>query len=220
MTTLIETPVVGLEDLQRAAFYVFFENFNATLQAVSDYWTQRDLDFDTHTGRTTAPTVLEQIKNDNFHEGHKPSLIRSPPEGYPNLSVMALRADPSSETDRFDQMDSWSDSLMIEILVKATDEDAVNRRIQRTTEAAMICLRRNPTLGSSVYGLENTPTVMISDVFALKSDAGSGGYGERFIWQGSQISWRVRKDSTSPGPNASIFQHSASTDYSQFIDQG
>jgi hypothetical protein len=228
VTTLITTPVVGLEDIQRAAFYAFFENFNTVLAEVEASWIDKDQIFNQRTGRNIAPITLEQIPSDNFHEGHKPSLIQNGPDGYPNLAVFAMRADPSAETDSFDQIDSWSDSLLVEIMVKAEadeenpglGEEIVNRRIQRTTEAAMICLRHNPTLGGAVTGLENTPTVIVSDVFAMKATPSEGGYGKRYIWQGSAIQARIRKDSVSPPPIGGIFSGASQTNYSQFIDQG
>ena len=217
--TLLDTPLVGLEDLQRAAFYVLFEGMNDALSNIAAYWAPRDIEFDTATGRTTAPTVLEAILPANFHEGHKPSLINGVPENYPNVAVFAMSASPSAESDTLDQMESWSDLILVEIMVKGTDEDVVNRRIQRTTEAAIICLRLNPTLGGAVTGFESSPEVDISDVFALKSDAANGGYGDRLIWQGSAVQWRVRKDSITP-PSGSIFAQSSKTDYSKYIDQG
>jgi hypothetical protein len=225
MTTLVTTPVAGLEEIQRAAFYVFFESFNDVLAEVAGYWATRDTDFDRVTGRSLAPTELEPIPNDNFHEGHKPSLIRSLPDNYPNLAVFAMRASPSSEDASFDQISSWSDSILVEIMVKANEEDEeiVNRRCQRTAEAAMISLSLNPTLGGAVTGLETNPTVNVSDVFAVTTDTkvpASGSYGERFIWQGASIQYTIRKDSERPGPLGAIFSRASQTDYSQFIDQG
>lgn len=216
--SLIQTPVTGLEDIQRATFYMFFSKMNGMLQQISDYWTPRDLRFDEVTGRSTSPTVLESIPNANFHEGHKPSLINGAPENYPNLAVFAMRADPNEEDGPFDQIDSWSDQILVEIMVKGEDEDLVNRRIQRTTEAAVACLREYPTLGGAVLGPESSPVVTISDVFALKADPSNGGYGERLIWQGSAIEWIIQKKSTQP--QSPIFSQSSQTDYSKYIDQG
>jgi hypothetical protein len=217
--SLLDTPLVGLEDLQRNAFYVLFEGLNNALSQIEDYWKDRDTEFDTVTGRTTAPTTLEQFSPDNFHEGHKPSLIRGTPDKYPNVAVFAMSASPSAESAQFDHFDSWSTLVLIEIMVKGDDEDLVNRRIQRTTEAAIVCLRKNPTLGGAVTGFESSPEIDISDVFALKANPSNGGYGDRLIWQGSAVQWRVRKDSITP-PSGSIFAQSSETDYSQYIDQG
>lgn len=218
--TLLTTPTVGLEEIQRAAFFVFYEGFNPALVDVAAYWNPRDVLFDQHTNRKTAPTTLEPISNKNFHEGHKPSLVKGTVDDYPNLAVFATRADPSPESDQFDQMDSWSDAVLIEIMVKATDEDAVNRRIQRAAEAAVICVRQNPTLGGAVTGLEGVPNVVIGDVFAVRETPNQGGYGQRFIWQGAAINFRIRNDSVTPGLPGSIFSQSSQVDYSQFIDQG
>lgn len=217
MSTLLNTPVIGLEDVQRAAFYVFFANMNNVLEEIADYWKDRDERFDEVTGRTTSPTTLETIPDGNFHEGHKPSLIQSDPSGYPNLAVFAMRAEPSPESQSFDQMDAWLNQILVEIMVKASDEDTVNRRVQRMTEAVVICLRQNQTLGGAITGLENSPSVTISDVFALPSDTANGGYGDRLLWQGAAIQWQIRKDAVTPPPGGSIFSNASKTDYSQFV---
>lgn len=219
MSTLL-TPAVGLEDLQRASFYVLFESMNTVIRQVSVYWNNKDARFDVVTGRKTSPTTIESIPNNNFHEGHRPSLIQSDPSGYPNIAVFAMRADPSSESNLLDQVDSFSDSILIEIMVKAEDEVVVNRRIQRTTEAAAIAIRNNQTMGGAATGLETAPSVIISDVFALKSNASKGGYGTRYIWQGSALQYKIRKDAILPGPDGNIFAGTGQTDYSSFIDQG
>ncbi len=214
-TTLVGTPTVGLEDLQRAAFFVFYENFNNILLEVQAYWLPRDRIFDHRTGRTTAGITLEPIKGNNFHEGHKPSLVKSGPEAYPNIAVFANQGVPSSESGQFDQMQSWSDSMLVEIMVKGADEDVVNRRIQRTAEAAILCIRQNPTLGGACTGMEEAPSLAISDVFAIHGDARDEGTGARLIWQGAQITWSIRKDSITPPPTGSIFRNASSFDYSQ-----
>lgn len=219
MTTLL-TPAVGLEDLQRASFYVLFESVNIVIPQVSAYWNAKDARFDVVTGRKTSPTSIEPIANDNFHEGHRPSLILSDPTGYPNLAVFAMRADPSSENNQLDHFDSFSDSILIEIMVKANDEIVVNRRIQRTTEAVAIAIRNNQTMGGACTGLETAPSVIISDVMAMKSNASKGGYGQRYIWQGSALQYRIRKDAVLPGLDGDIFAGTGQTDYSRFIDQG
>lgn len=238
-TTLIETPLVGLEDVQRAAFYVFFEGMNNALSEIDSYWYPRDQQFDAVTGSSLAPVVTEQIPSSNFHEGHKPSLIKGSPEDYPNLAVFATQADPSAENARFDQIDSWQDSMLIEVMVKApapnpkdqSGETICNRRIQRTVEAAVLCLRRNPNLGGAVYGLNQWPSIVISDLFAVRSPSQGGAYsgqsgssgartGERYVWQGAQIRFRIQKDSAPPSSGAGTFAESSQVDYSRYIDQG
>lgn len=227
MTTLLDTPTVGLEDIQRLAFYVFFKKFNDVLDQVAGYWASRDLEFDTLTSRVTSPTDLEHIPNDNFHEGHKPSLLLGKPSDFPNLSVFANRSNPGPESSQFDQLNQWMDNLLIEIMVKAQDEETVNRRIQRTTEAAILLLTSNPTLGGAVTGFEASPATIISDVFAVRTNAKEGGYqstvlqgGERYIWQGSQITLQIRKDSIQPPSLAAPFSEASATDFYSQIDQG
>lgn len=229
--TQLTTPLVGLEDLQRAAFYVFFEGMNNTIDEIQARWASRDEEFNTVTGRMLPATALEHIQSANFHEGHKPSLIRGNPDLYPNIAVFATQATPSPESDRFDQIDTWFDSLLVEVMVKGYDEETTNRRIQRTTEAAVMCLRRNSTLGGAGFGFQTAPTVIISDLFAVNSPSQGGAYpgqanptgstsGGRFLWQGAQIQFRVVRDSVYPSSGPGTFADASQIEYSQHIDQG
>ena len=43
-----------------------------------------DEEFATATGRSSELTVLERVDPNNFHEGHRPSLISAPIDAYPN----------------------------------------------------------------------------------------------------------------------------------------
>jgi len=225
---LIDTPLVGLEDIQRAAFYVFFEGLNNALTEIAEYWVDRDAAFDTRVGTKFAPVTLETVPVMNFFEGHKPSLILGGPDDYPNLAVFAVQAAPTGESSQFDTMDSWFISLRVEIMVKALidQEEIVNRRIQRMAEATVLCIRRNPALGGAVTGIDAAPSVIISDVFAVRSPGQGGGYqaqggdGSQFVWQGAAITFRVPKDSVSPSDGTSTFASSSQIDYSQYIDQG
>lgn len=237
--TLLNTPLVGLEDLQRAAFYVFFEGMNNAIDEISDYWIPRDQEFDQLTGSSFSPIALEHISNENFHEGHKPSLLRGSPENYPNLTVFATQADPSAENSRFDQIDSWLNSLLVEVMVKApapnpqdqSSETICNRRIQRTAEAVVLCLRRNQNLGGANYGLNQWPSILISDISAVRSPSQGGAYpgqqgssgartGERYVWQGAAIRFRIQKDAIPALSGAGTFAESSQIDYSKYIDQG
>jgi hypothetical protein len=146
---------------------------------------------------------------------------------------------PSPESDRFDQMDSWQDSVLVEIMVKAgpttnqqggdideTVEELVNRRCHRTAEAVVLCLRRNINLGGAVNGILTAPSISIGDVFAVRSTGQGGAYpaqggsGGRYIWQGASIEFRVQKDSVLPADGAATFAKASSVDYGQYIDQG
>lgn len=226
--TLIDTPLVGLEDVQRAAFYVFFEGFNNALREIAGYWITRDQEYDSRVGTKFAPVELEPIPNANFNEGHKPSLILTGPSSFPNLAVFAIQATPSPESDKFDHMDSWIDSILVEVMVKAleTQEEIVNRRIHRATEAAVLCIRRNQDLGGAVTSLSTSPSIDISEVFAVRSPSQGGAYkgqipsGNNYIWQGSSIRFKVPKDSVLPSSGPNTFDTASQVDYSQYIDQG
>lgn len=223
--TLLKTPTVGLEDLQRTVFYMFVGGMNNALDAVSEYWEPRDQLYDEKMGTHYAPTTLEWIPCDNFHEGHKPSLVNGLPEIYPNLSVFAMQATPAAEDPALDEYNAWLDNLLVEIMVKGLEEVETNRRVQRTAEAAVLCLRRNLNLGGATHGIVEAPSVVISDLFAVRSISQGGAYpgeaasGGRYVWQGAQINFRVQKDAVLPR-GSEPFADSSQVDYSKYIDQG
>jgi hypothetical protein len=224
--TLIDTPVVGLEDLQRSAFYVFFEGMNNALSEIEAYWLPRDQIYNTRTNQSIPPTTLEPIPNGNFHEGHKPSLVNGTPEGYPNLAVFATQAAPSPYDRALDVQDSWLITLLVEIMVKGANEDETNRRVQRNIEAAVMCLRRNLGLGGATDGYLGAPSIVVSDLFAVRSVSTGGAYpgesgsGARYLWQGAAITFRMLKESTLPTDGPDTFAKASQVDYSAQIDQG
>jgi hypothetical protein len=218
--TLLDTPLAGLEEIQRTVFYAFFEGMNTAQQQVDAYWQTRDQRFNVVTGRKIPAILLEPIPPQNFHEGHKPSLVLGGPETFPNIAVFANSATPSPEDGQFDQLNSWEILVTVEILVKGENEDETNRRVQRAAESALLCLNRNQTLGGAVTGLTASPTVVISDLFKVASPGQGGAYKKTYVWQGAQITFSVQKDAVIPSDGADTFARSSEVDYSQYIDQG
>lgn len=204
--SLVETATTGLEEIQRQVFFKLFEDMNDTILVIAERMDTSDEEFATRTGRPYVQTVIEPVEPANFYEGHRPSLITAPIEDYPNVSVMATRSAPTPESDLLDHGASYRDSIIVEIMAKAIeDEETVNRRIHRLAQAAHVCLMRDQTLNGVVSGFDTTPSVAISDVFTRKEQT---GYGPNWFWQGARLEYAVRKEaghfpSSSSG---SIFQ--------------
>lgn len=204
MSLLVQTPLVGLEQVQRKAFYALFDQLNDTIAEIEAEMNVSDLDFNEHTGRTVPPTVVERIEPDNFIEGHKPSLIKAAIDRYPNCSVWALRANPTAESALLDHQTVYRDLLYVETMVKAIeDEETVNRRAHRTAEAVNIVMLRNKTLGGTVSGFTDEPSLEMSDVFTRKERT---AYGPHWFWQGVRLTYAVRKDAVMPSSSGSSFR--------------
>lgn len=219
---LVSTPLIGLEQIERAAFTLLVEKLNDALAEMESFMAQSDEDVATLLGRPHTATVLEPIELDNFHEGHRPSLIDAPVDAYPNISVMAVRAVPSPDDAAFDQLSSYRDVLFIEMMARANPDEGevvVNRRIKRMAEAVNGVLMGDQSLKGVVTGFESAPTLNISDVFTRKERT---SYGQHWYWQGGRLEYTVRKEASTP-PGGSIFRADSggsTPDYSQFIDQG
>jgi|1186.fasta_scaffold16160_4 hypothetical protein len=211
---LVNEPLSGLENVQRGVFLALFEGLNTAIDKMQSWYDASDQEFATRTGRVYVPTIVEHVDPANFHEGHKPSLANSPIDGFPNISVMALRSNPSIEDAALDQLSSYSNAVFVEILIKSEkSEEETNRRIHRTVEAANFCLSNNPTLGGIASGLESVPGTDISEVF-VKAERTS--YGPEWFWQGARIEYTVRMQA-SPPPKSGILQTDSAPEYA--IDQ-
>lgn len=215
--TLVASAVFGLEQIQRQAFYVLFENLNSTIDEIATAMDQSDQEFAVRTGRPYEQIIIENIDNQNFYEGHRPSLIKAPVERYPNVSIWGVRAVPTPESALLDQISSYSDLLYVEIMANSPkDEGEANKRLLRTVEAANVCIMRDTTLQGAVFGLNTDPSLNVSDVFTRRERT---SYGPEWYWQGARIEYAVRKEaampSTSPG---SIFR--AAPPAGLDIDQG
>lgn len=215
MSTLITTPLVGLEQIQREAFIVLFEGLNGTIAEIESAMHESDEAIATLTEQPYAETLIERIANENFYEGHIPSLIKAPVDRYPNCAVMAVRATPGAGSDQLDQLTAYRDQIFVEIMAKsAMSEVEVNRRVRRTAEAVNVCMMRNQTLNGIVHGFDSAPIVNISDVFTRKERT---SYGPHWYWQGARLEYAVRKEAVHPSSSpGSIFR----ADQSQYdIDQ-
>jgi hypothetical protein len=195
MTTLVNSPTLGLERVARECLIVLMETLNDELPAQDAIWAPLDEDLATRRGVVYEPVTLEPVEIQNFSLGHRPSLIEAPVEGYPNVSVMADRAG-QSPYDEIDQMNNYQLRLFIECMVKSLKgEEEVNARVQRMTDAVNVCVMSNPTLRGVVYGIDGEPEIQFTEVFPRKERT---SYGAEWFWQGSRIEYTVLKEATMP----------------------
>ncbi len=188
----------GLERLQREVLICLHAGINDEIQVQEDYWDPLDEEYANIFQTRYDPVAIERIDSQNFYDGHRPSLIDAPITLFPNVSAMAFQADPGGVGSGTDQAEEFLRRLYIEIMCKSSPapadlpgyEQQVNRRIQRTTDAALTVLMKNRRLNQTVFPLGITPSVRITEVFAGRIDKGSG---DRFLWQGSRIELRSGK---------------------------
>lgn len=205
---LVATPDTGLEQIQRAAFFVLFDTVNNALPLVEAAWAASDQSFSQRTGRVHVPTTLERVENANFHEGLNPSLIQSPADKFPNVSVLAYRATPGPGSDLYDHQEVYRVTLVIETMVRSSEKegtDMCNRRAHRMVQAIHTCMMANKNLGGIVSGFDGTPTTNVTEMFTRKDRGGSSSsrgartsYGPEWFWQGGRLEYAVRKEATMP----------------------
>lgn len=190
-------PGTNLEPLQRALLLQLKANVNDKLDELNEFWKPKDEELAAALGYEYVDSTCEHIAV--FSDGHRPSFIDAPIENYPNISVMAYHAEPSPE--QFDQADSYSNTAFVELIVKSQTfedddlkvrEDAetvVNRRVQRTADAVQRSVSLDPTLGGTIFTLQNPPTVDITDVFIRREDVKKGG--DKWAWQLARLEWKA-----------------------------
>lgn len=189
--SLLLDETTGLETLQRAVLKVLHDNLNSELITTEALWQSRDIQWATDMNQVYKEVTLEPIEDANFYSGHKPSLISKGPDYFPAVTVLAYNSAQGGDTG-FDQAWGLRELVAVETLVKAgfypdddisgVGEDIVNGRIQRTTDAIIAVVAHNRTLGGLVQSIGDTPTVQISEVFAVTDDRKG-----RWYWQASKI---------------------------------
>lgn len=197
MNLLINTYTSGLEYLAREVMLVFAKQLNDEIGYQQVLWAARDEQFAAALGITYEPTELEPIALHNMYDGHRPSLMLASIERYPNISIMAFDASPDEAISN-DQSWGYLVQVQIEIMVKSgpfvvedvsgQGEELVNRRIQRTTDAALACLAKNRSINGLVLDTPAAPTVEVGNVFVRREEKSRGS---RFYWQGSVLTYPV-----------------------------
>lgn len=182
----------GLERFQREVLILLHESVNDEIFAQMDAWDALDEEYARIFGQRNDRLIVEPIRDDNFYDGHRPSLIDAPIDRFPNISAMAFQADPGGPGSGTDQTEDFMRRLYIETMCRSDPapadvvgyEQQVNKRIQRTTDAVLNVIMSNRRLRETTFPLGLTPSVRITEVFAGRTEKGSG---DRFLWQGSRI---------------------------------
>ena len=209
----------GLEVIGRQAIMALYASLNAELIYQTSLWAPRDVLYAQEMDSVYQPIVLEPFKPENFYHGHIPSLLNSNVDRYPNVCAMAYQARPNNAMGG-DQHHVYDVKLYVEIMCKSDmNEEEVNSRIQRTTDAAHNVLLGDRTLGGTVLSIGDAPQVEITDVFA---GTDTKNRGVRFIWQGSRTDFTVQKHADLHGnrPNLGTWQDPFGVTFDLGIDQG
>lgn len=186
-----------LQVVQREAWFLILANIDAAIAEYNAVGKEADgvmSDRLEAIGLPRLPDVeLEVVEKSNIHSGHRPSLIQAPIDQYPNISVMADRADPNPESAEFDHLSIFTDRLRVEVMVKADSEDMIESRIHRMTAAVNAIVMGNRTLSGTVQEIGDTPRVFLTDVFPRQEQT---SYGAQWYWQGARIDYGVVKEAT------------------------
>lgn len=181
---------VGLLQVQRLVLLELKDNLNSMITSLkASRWDAEDAAYWAAFGSPDPGFIVEPVAAENFYSGHRPSLIEAPVDKYPNCAVMAYVGRPKSTTD--DLFDTYTETCAVELMAKSADsEDEVNYRIQRMAEAARDVIANNRNLGGYIPKAEDTPQIMLGDVFVRRE---AKSRGTEFLWQGARIEYAIDK---------------------------
>lgn len=201
---------IGAEDLQWQVFQVIYSKLNAAIAAEGVRGDDIDTAFNALTGRQLDGVTVDQIDPDNFHMGHRPSLIESPVSNWPAIAVMAYSSVQSPIDFDLDQAMTSRVSVSIEfitaagpykvgadgqIVVSPRDdaEETVDRKLKRAAEAIQVVMLANRELGGYHRPSDQAPTITFGEVF-IRDGAGDGTDREgRYFWQGVRFQYTYDK---------------------------
>lgn len=215
MTGIVNS-TTGMEHIAREMAIILLQEMNNAVEQQETAWGPLDEEWALLRNVPYEPVLIERIPAANFHLGTRPSLIKASVDAFPNVTVMADLAAPD-DLDDIDQMNKYSIGVFIQIFVKGATEAEVNARIQRTAEAANICVLSNPTLRGYVQDMDATPTIGITDVNVRREKT---AYGNEWFMQGARIEYQIGKAAVKPSGDSSFLAPAPASQYAGInIDQ-
>lgn len=191
--------LIGFEPVGRACRVVLLEGLNDEITRQQERWHAADLVLqELGLDEGVGQTAVQPVQPRNLFEGPHKSLLTSPPDRFPNVSMAAYIVAPSGE--QFDQFDTSDLTLFVENMAIAGPvqkdqetvfETIVHRRIQRMTEAVVATIRQSGTLLNTVNPIQVPPRGGIGNATWLgKPDKGAG---PRYLWQGSRLQYTLKR---------------------------
>lgn len=199
MATLLGKEI-GSERIGYETLLLLINNLNDALEAEDVKWNTLDQSLAQAIEIDWIPCTSNPIKKHNFYLGHRPSLIEASIHEYPNVSVMADQAMPSS--DQGDWYEGFQIRLWIEAMVidgpydqkmkgyERAGEDLCNRKAQRVMEALHNVLVSNRTLSGIIEPITDPPRAFLSNCIVRSEDT---SYGSDYFWQMARLEYIVKK---------------------------
>lgn len=184
------------KQIGRATLKILFDQLNDKLEDMESVWQIEDEDFWVSVNRGVPDWSMENVPEENFHEGADPSLINSPIEYYPSVYVFCHQGNPTSSSD--DTGELYAFTLDVELMAKSGsftevfDLNLANQasmRLNRLQEAVSLVILENRTLGGLVTDI-NAPSMSKSQIFVKREDKGKN---PKFYWQGGVLRYTVFK---------------------------
>lgn len=209
-SALRSQPAIGTDEeiVQHAALLQIFKNLKECVRYQEALWNARDLALAKEMGREYRQVHIEIPTPDNFYAGPRPSLVESPVDFWPSITVRCNSGRSAPVNEQLDEIDVTYVDLFIEVLCKAgpvnqdelhelagiETDGMVDAQVQRLTASVQACIALDKTLGGVIMRIDRPPTVKPSIPFS-RPGTGPKGTGPYYVFQGKQLQYTIYKHS-------------------------
>jgi hypothetical protein len=186
----------GFPSITRGARLVVGESINTEINRIQRIWLRADEAFEAagyDVGVNDAG--IENIEVSNVFGGPHKSLVASPIDRFPNVSVTAYATRPSGQDAQSDRIDVPELSLIVELMVRAGPrtvdnalliESIVHRRVERTTEALLATISKSRNLYGTVDSISEPRGGIVNASWTRNEDS-EGEAGATYVLHGARF---------------------------------
>jgi hypothetical protein len=193
------------EQIQRAAKAQIMNYLPEITEQLQTVWEHRDKEYIEKIGGSYKRLVIPSVEKKHFFTGTKHiSVLKADLDLWPFVITYASDAKPYAIQE--DQFDTYSVPLCVEIfccngpIENETElhtergweiEQELDSMLQRLSDAVLMCIRKDPSLGGVVGQIEKPNNATTSLPWSRK-EAGTET-GNYYIFQGKQFDFTVQK---------------------------
>jgi len=192
----------GFPSVGRAARLVVANGINGEIDRVQRAWLRADQEFeDAGFDVGVRDAGVEYVESVNVFGGPHKSLVASPIDRFPNVSVTAYATRPSPRNAADDSYDVPELSLLVELMVKAGPmtadnallvESIIHTRVERTSEALLATIAKSQTLYGTV-DLISPPRGGIVNASWTRNENSEGETGATYILHGARFVYALTR---------------------------
>ena len=194
--------------VEMAARIQISKNLPGEIARQEEFWSHRTSDLQSllPAARFSVPQIMP-VDMKNIYIGPRPSLLQSPIEFWPNITIRAGNARPSRGA-QLDQSATFDMDLYVEVMTYAGPVDRehlhlqegidaegdVNVQCHLLANAVYMSIVQDPSLGGAIPEIQSPPTITPSFPTAVAGDD-QERTGDYYLYQGRQMLYTITRNS-------------------------